>query len=60
MDADLDDHTTINTYGLILSDIIKLTGNKVTKSGDIITIYEANGTTVWRQYDLSDGGRVEV
>lgn len=40
--------------------ILKLTGYKVSKSGDVITIYEADGTTVWRQYDLSDGGRVEV
>lgn len=33
--------------------------NKVTKSGNIITIYEENGTTVWKTFDLSSGGRVE-
>lgn len=40
--------------------IRKLTGNKVTKSGDLITIYEDNGSTPWIQYDLADGGRVEI
>jgi len=40
--------------------LLRLTGNKVTKSGDVITIYEENGSTVWRQYNLASGGRVEV
>jgi hypothetical protein len=39
--------------------IRKILENKVTKSGDIITIYEDDDTTPWRQYDLSSGGRVE-
>ena len=56
----LTDHEVANTFGLIVSDMIKLTGHKVTKSGDIITIYEANGSTIWRQYNLASGGRVEV
>jgi len=43
-----------------ISDILKLTGYKVTKSGDVITIYEADGVTPWRQYNLSGGGRVQV
>jgi len=43
-----------------VSDILKLTGYKVTKSGDVITIYEADGVTPWRQYNLSGGGRVQV
>ena len=38
--------------------IIKLLGSNVSRSGDIITIYEADGVTPWRQYDLSAGGRV--
>lgn len=42
------------------TDILKLVGNKVTKSGDIITIYESDESTPWRQYDLTSGGRVEV
>lgn len=41
-------------------DILKLTGNKVTKDGEIITIYEDDEVTVWKQFDLTDGGRVEV
>lgn len=40
--------------------IKKITSNKVTKAGDVITIFEANGSTVWRQYNLALGGRVEV
>ena len=42
-------------------DIIrKLTGNKVTKSGNIITIFQDDNVTPFRQYNLSDGGRVLV
>lgn len=41
-------------------DILKLTGNNVVKSGDTITIYEDDGVTIWRQYDLSDGGRIKL
>lgn len=44
----------------IVQIIEKLTGNKVTKSGDIITIYETDGITPWRQYNLASGGRVQV
>ena len=43
-----------------MADIAKLTGNKVTKSGDVITIYEDDESTVWRQYNLAGDGRVEV
>ena len=38
----------------------KLTGNNVTKAGDVITIYDDNGTSIWREYNLSLGGRIEV
>lgn len=47
------------TAGAFMYDLIRLTGHKVTKAGNIITIYEADGETVWREYDLSGGGRVE-
>jgi hypothetical protein len=40
--------------------IRRLLENKVTRSGDIISVFEENGTTLWRQFDLSSGGRVEV
>lgn len=44
----------------LVTDIAKLTGYKVTKAGNIITIYESDGTTVWRQYDLANDGRVQL
>lgn len=40
--------------------IAKLTGNRVTKVGDVITIYEDDAVTPWRQYNLASGGRVQV
>jgi len=51
---------TVNTFGELLNHLMWITGNKVTKSGDVITIYETDGVSVWRQYDLASGGRVEV
>jgi hypothetical protein len=48
------------TAGEMFEAIFKLTHNKVTKTGDIITIYESNGVTVWKQFNLSSGGRVEI
>jgi hypothetical protein len=50
----------IDTIVAAVTDILKLTGFKVTRAGDIITIYEIDGVTPWRQYDLSSGGRVQV
>lgn len=44
----------------IVTDILKLTGNKVTKLGDIITIYEDDENTVWRQYNLALGQRIQL
>lgn len=40
--------------------VTKILYNKVTKAGNIITIYEDNGTDIWKTFDLSNGGRVEV
>lgn len=54
------EHIAAGSFGELMASLIKLTGYKVTKSGDIITIYESNGITVWRQYDLANGGRVLV
>lgn len=47
----------INTNASLQSvvEIAKLTGNRITRSGDILTIYEDDNTTVWRQYDISTG-----
>jgi len=52
--------TKIDAVDTVVDTIEKLTGYKVTKSGDVITIYESNGTDVWRQYDLTSGGRVQL
>ena len=40
-----------------VTDVLKLCGYNVTREGAIITIYEADGKTVWRKYDLSNDGR---
>lgn len=52
--------TEIDNILSSVTDILKLTGYKVTRSGDIITIFEIDDSTPWRQYDLSSGGRVQV
>lgn len=39
--------------------ILKLLKNRIVRSGNTIVIYNDDGS-VWKQYDLSDGGRVEV
>ena len=58
---------TVNTAGLVPvgvweaaeAEIVrKMLENDVAKSGDIVTIYEDDGETIWRQYDVSSGGRV--
>lgn len=46
--------------GSILAGTLKMIGNKVTRVGDVITIYEDDQVTVWKQFDLTGGGRVEV
>jgi len=52
--------TDLSSLTLDISEILKLTGNKVVKAGDIITIYEDDESTPWRSYDLASGGRVEL
>lgn len=42
------------------SAVVKLLGNNVTRTGDVITIYEDDGLSVWRQFDLANGGRILV
>lgn len=59
-DAVVADNQSTSSFGEALMIIGRLTGNKVTRSGDIITIYEDDESTPWRQYDLANGGRVEV
>lgn len=38
----------------------KMLAAKVTKLGDVITIYEDDGVTVFRQYNLAGGGRIQI
>lgn len=42
----------------LLTKISKVTSNNVTRVGDIITIYEDDEVTVFRTYDLANGGRI--
>ncbi len=56
------DGLTDATFGSmkeLIQYINKITNNKVTKTGDLITIYDYDGISVWKTYDLSNGGRVE-
>jgi hypothetical protein len=61
---DLDDYkadvSLLSSISNLTDVISKLTGNKVTKVGDIITIYDNDNITPWRQYNLASGGRVQV
>ena len=59
-DEEAIDHQILGSIGNFICDIKKVTVNKVTKSGDVVTIYEPDGITVWKRYDLALGGRVEV
>ena len=53
----LTSYLVTNSAGDILNILKKLIANRVVKEGNTITIYEDNGTTIYKQYDLSDGGR---
>lgn len=44
----------------LVNDLRKITGNKITKLGDILTIYEDNGSTIWKRYNTANGGRVII
>jgi len=58
-DEDTGEHTTTDTFAELAADILKLLGNDVTASGDIISILDTDGG-IWRQYDLSSDGRVQL
>lgn len=40
--------------------IFNLTHNKLVREGNTVTIYKTDGETVWKKYDVSDDGRVEI
>jgi len=50
----------LNDYKADVANLEKITGNKAVLSGDIVTIYESDEVTVWKRYDLANGGRVEI
>jgi len=50
-------HLQIGTMGEWVQIIERLLANDVTKDGNIINIYKEDKTTLWRQYDLANGGR---
>ena len=52
--ATIIDNEAVNTK---VDDIHKVTINKVTSNEDVITIYEDDETTIFKQYDLANGGR---
>jgi len=51
---------TIDRVDLDVDIIRKISENKITRNGDIITIYEDDNVTVWKKFDLSLGGRVAL
>jgi hypothetical protein len=50
----------IDTIDAVVDVIEKLTGNRVTRSGDIITVYNDDGVSIFRRYDVSNLGRVQI
>ena len=51
---------TNETTEASLHPVTKITMNKVVRTGDEITVYEDDGVTIWKRFDLSDDGRVEI
>jgi len=60
VDTILTQTTEIATIDAAVEIIRKLTGNNFTKIGDIITIYEDNGVTVFKEYNVANNGRILV
>jgi len=50
----------IDAQDVVLEALRIITGNDVTKSGDIITIYEDDKVTPWRKYNLASGQRIRT
>jgi len=50
----------MDAQDVVLDALRIITGNNVTKAGDIITIYEDDKVSVWRRYNLANGGRLVV
>jgi hypothetical protein len=50
----------IDAQDVVLDALRIITGNDVTKAGDIITIYEDDKVTPWRKYNLANGQRIRT
>lgn len=50
----------IDIMDAIVDDLIRIAGNRVSRSGSVIIIYEIDGITPWRSYDLANGERLQV
>jgi hypothetical protein len=44
----------------IVSIIRKLTANRIVRIGDILRIYQDDGVTIWKEYNVSGYGREEI
>lgn len=54
------DHLTAGSFGELLQAVESMTIGKVTRVGDIFTVYKRDDITVFRTYDLSDRERNPV
>lgn len=52
--------TELTTEMILILEIARYTGNKITRSGDVITIYEEDGYTIWKKYNVANRGRVPI
>jgi hypothetical protein len=59
-DALVAGHVTAGSFAEVLVSVGRMTGNKVTMSGDIATIYLDDEVTPWRQYNLANDERIPV
>lgn len=54
-------HLDADSMGEIIQLLRVTAENPISRSGDIITLWvDTVGGTIWRQYDLTNGGRVQV
>jgi hypothetical protein len=60
LNTDITEYQIENSWGRFVVDMKRILVNKATRSGNIITIYKPDGVIVWKRYDLSNGGRVEL
>jgi hypothetical protein len=54
------DYSQEETMGLFMNDLRKMLMSKAIKTGNIVTIYEDDGQTIWKRFDLTNSGRTEI